>query len=226
MKSNHPSGHQDAEEDYFSDKGDDDDNNSNGEEKTWNDDENSKKATKIKVVIRKPQPKLDANRVCGQRGLKCLLELFEKIKPKGEGHEFSDLDMIVSKYEYWAHRLFPQMKFIDVIERLEKLGDKREIKSMLNNLRLGEGIEIPSELNPDFAVDLAMQDEIQTNRVMNMMANMRQQSDNDDDDDLMMDDDLESFLNQAEKKSQTQNAKTIQNGFPTEEEENEILNRL
>lgn len=34
----------------------------------------------------------------------------------------------MSKYEYWAHRLFPKMKFTDVIERLEKLGDKREVK--------------------------------------------------------------------------------------------------
>lgn len=35
---------------------------------------------------------------------------------------------MISKYEYWTHRLFPKMKFQDVIERLEKLGDKREVK--------------------------------------------------------------------------------------------------
>jgi len=35
---------------------------------------------------------------------------------------------MISKYEYWAHRLFPMMKFSDVIEKLEKLGDKREVK--------------------------------------------------------------------------------------------------
>ena len=34
----------------------------------------------------------------------------------------------MAKYEYWAHRLFPKMKFSDVIERLEKLGEKREVK--------------------------------------------------------------------------------------------------
>ena len=35
---------------------------------------------------------------------------------------------MISKYEYWAHRLFPKMKFVDVIERLEKLGEKRDVK--------------------------------------------------------------------------------------------------
>lgn len=34
---------------------------------------------------------------------------------------------MISKYEYWAHRLFPKMKFTDVVERLEKLGEK-EVK--------------------------------------------------------------------------------------------------
>jgi hypothetical protein len=35
---------------------------------------------------------------------------------------------MVAKYEYWSHRLFPKMKFNDVVERLEKLGEKREVK--------------------------------------------------------------------------------------------------
>jgi hypothetical protein len=35
---------------------------------------------------------------------------------------------MISKFEYWGHRLFPMMKFSDVIEKLEKLGDKREVK--------------------------------------------------------------------------------------------------
>ena len=87
-------------------------------------------------------------RLCGERGLKCLLEMFEKFKSKGDGHEvglenfnwihwnfwnnlilkYRDLDIILSKYEFWAHRLFPKMKFCDIVERLEKLGEKREVK--------------------------------------------------------------------------------------------------
>ena len=40
---------------------------------------------------------------------------------------------MVAKYEYWAHRLYPKMKFIDVIEKLEKLGEKREIRVSFKN---------------------------------------------------------------------------------------------
>jgi hypothetical protein len=43
-------------------------------------------------------------------------------------NQFTDLNNMVSQYEYWAHRLYPRMKFKDVIERLEKLGEKREIR--------------------------------------------------------------------------------------------------
>ena len=89
-----------------------------------------KKIVKVRTVIRKPQPKLDPARVCGVRGLKCLLEEFKKFKSK-EGHEFSDLNLMMAKYEYWAHRMYPKMRFKDVIERLEKLGEKREIRVFL-----------------------------------------------------------------------------------------------
>jgi hypothetical protein len=37
----------------------------------------------------------------------------------------------MNKYEYWAHRLFPKMKFSDVIEKMEKLGEKREVKVIM-----------------------------------------------------------------------------------------------
>lgn len=125
-----------------------------------------KKLIKVRTVIRKPQPKLDPARVCGVRGLKCLLENFEKFKTK-EGHEFSDLNNMMAKYEYWAHRLYPKMKFNDVIERLEKLGEKREIRAQLNNLRMGE-----FENGADENGDLAVEDEMMTAKVMDMMRNI------------------------------------------------------
>ena len=42
--------------------------------------------------------------------------------------KYRDLDVMISKYEFWSHRLFPKMKFVDIVEKLEKLGDKREVK--------------------------------------------------------------------------------------------------
>jgi len=38
-----------------------------------------------------------------------------------------DLKLLMSRLEHWAHRLFPKLSFDDFIERLEKLGSKKEI---------------------------------------------------------------------------------------------------
>ncbi len=53
-----------------------------------------KKPAKIRNVVRKPQPKLDANRLCGDRGLKNLHEMFETFKPKGSGHEVNKISFL------------------------------------------------------------------------------------------------------------------------------------
>ena len=34
----------------------------------------------------------------------------------------------MSRLEHWAHRLFPKLTFDDFVERLEKLGVKKEIQ--------------------------------------------------------------------------------------------------
>jgi len=38
-----------------------------------------------------------------------------------------DLKLLMSGLEHWAHRLFPKMSFDDFIERLERLGSKKEL---------------------------------------------------------------------------------------------------
>ena len=88
---------------------------------------------------------------------------------------------------------------------------------MLNNLRLGGLNE--DQVNPNY--DPAIQDEISTNRVMSMMRNM-----NDSDEDVEMNDDLANFLKQAEEKSTQKKIPQSNDHYPTEEEENEIFNRL
>jgi uncharacterized protein YozE (UPF0346 family) len=39
-----------------------------------------------------------------------------------------DLQIIMRYLEHWAHRLFPKMPFDEVLERIEKLGTKNEVK--------------------------------------------------------------------------------------------------
>jgi hypothetical protein len=89
---------------------------------------------------------------------------------------------------------------------------------MLNNLRLG-GVDM-TEHNPDH--DPAVFDELTTIRAKSMMKNMNDS----DDEDLQMDENLEAFLKQAEKKSTQKKASQPNDYFPTEEEENEIFDRL
>lgn len=81
--------------------------------------EEDDKPKKIKVIVRKPQPKLDPTRyihlgyaelnfnffpcfefrLCGERGLKCLLDHFANFKPKGDGHEVRFLSVKTLMYK-------------------------------------------------------------------------------------------------------------------------------
>ena len=68
------------------------------------------------------------HRLTGERGFKVLKNEFPLIKFRGKGHEASDLKLLMSRYEHWAHRLFPKMTFQDVLERIEKLAVHKEVK--------------------------------------------------------------------------------------------------
>ncbi|XP_022099739.1 chromosome segregation in meiosis protein 3-like isoform X2 [Acanthaster planci] len=89
-----------------------------------------------RLVNRKPQPKLDAVRLCSDRGLPMLSKHFEQVKFKGKGHEVGDLNRLMSTMEHWAHRLFPKMPFDEVIDRIEKLGKKRAVQTCIKKIRL------------------------------------------------------------------------------------------
>nr|XP_022333930.1 TIMELESS-interacting protein-like isoform X2 [Crassostrea virginica] len=89
-----------------------------------------------KKVVRRIQPKLDATRLTGDRGIPILPKVFQDVKFKGKGHEARDLQVIMRYLEHWAHRLFPKMPFDEVLERIEKLGTKNEVKTCIKRMRL------------------------------------------------------------------------------------------
>ena len=39
-----------------------------------------------------------------------------------------DLKTLMRHMEHWAHRLFPKLKFEDFIDRVEYLGNKKEVQ--------------------------------------------------------------------------------------------------
>ncbi|KAF7233423.1 hypothetical protein EG68_09036 [Paragonimus skrjabini miyazakii] len=90
-----------------------------------------------KKTVKRPRPKLDPERLLGDSGLPALLDDFKKVHFRGKGFEFQDLDRLLFVYEAWAHRLMPKLSFPDIIERLEKVGSRREIQVALHRLRNG-----------------------------------------------------------------------------------------
>lgn len=86
--------------------------------------------------VKRPQPKLDSQRLISERGLPALKTLFDKIHFKGKGHEAADLRMLMQKMENWAHRLYPKLQFEDFVDKVEKLGSKKEVQTCLKRIRL------------------------------------------------------------------------------------------
>ncbi|KAM3626124.1 uncharacterized protein V6R79_023035 [Siganus canaliculatus] len=86
--------------------------------------------------VKRPQPKLDSNRLTSDRGLPALRNLFDSVHFKGKGHEVEDLHLLMQKMENWAHRLYPKLQFEDFIDKVEKLGKKKEVQTCLKRIRL------------------------------------------------------------------------------------------
>ncbi|KAK8732814.1 hypothetical protein OTU49_006941 [Cherax quadricarinatus] len=100
---------------------------------------------KPKRVVKNPQPKLDAHRLAGPRGITVLQKAFKDVKFHGKGHEKEDLAVLLKRLEHWAHRLFPKLPFKDTLEEIEKLGLKKNVQVLMKRLRLDMFTE--SELN-------------------------------------------------------------------------------
>lgn len=89
-----------------------------------------------KRTVKRNLPKLDATRLTSERGLPALRHMFDKTKFKGKGHEAEDLKTLIRHMEHWAHRLFPKLQFEDFIDRVENLGNKKEVQTCLKRIRL------------------------------------------------------------------------------------------
>ncbi|OON21928.1 replication Fork Protection Component Swi3, partial [Opisthorchis viverrini] len=90
-----------------------------------------------KKTVQHPRPKLDPQILLSDKGLPALLEDFKKVRFRGKGFEFQDLDRLLFVYEAWANRLLSKSSFPEIIERLEKVGTRREIQVALHRLRNG-----------------------------------------------------------------------------------------
>ncbi|NXP82902.1 TIPIN protein, partial [Ramphastos sulfuratus] len=103
-------------------------------------------AVATRKAVKRQMPKLDAHRLISERGLPALRHMFDNVKFKGKGHEAEDLKTLIQHMEHWAHRLFPKLQFEDFIDRVETLGNKKEVQTCLKRIRL----DLPI-LHEDFA---------------------------------------------------------------------------
>ncbi|NXI31743.1 TIPIN protein, partial [Sterrhoptilus dennistouni] len=93
-------------------------------------------AVTTQKAVKRPRPRLDAQRLISERGLPALRHMFDNVKFKGKGHEAEDLKTLMQHMEHWAHRLFPKLQFEDFIDRVESLGSKKEVQTCLKRIRL------------------------------------------------------------------------------------------
>ncbi|KAH9946087.1 Swi3-domain-containing protein [Epithele typhae] len=68
----------------------------------------------------KKRPKLDQARLLGPDGFPALVKQAKEFKPKGKGHEVSDLNRLLNIYQFWGHKMYPPSQFSDTVQRVEK----------------------------------------------------------------------------------------------------------
>lgn len=100
-----------------------------------------------KRVNRNPQPKLDAERLKGPKGIHVVEKHFMDFKFRGKGNEKNDLNQLMKRLEYWSHRLFPKLEFDDFLTKLETLGTKKPVQTHLTKIRLGMLVDDDVVLN-------------------------------------------------------------------------------
>jgi len=86
----------------------------------------------------RPQPKLNPERIMGDRGIQTIEDMFGDWESKGKGKEFDDLEVVMKRMEHWAHRLFPKLPFDNVLDILaNRLGKKKVVQTHVKKIRLG-----------------------------------------------------------------------------------------
>ncbi|XP_023327913.1 TIMELESS-interacting protein [Eurytemora carolleeae] len=118
---------------------------------------------KKKRVIKNPQPKLNADRLMGPRGVHTIEELFKDWKPSGHGKEFEDLDVIMHKLNHWAHRLYPKLPFDDTLDIIaNRLGNKKVVTTHVKKIRMGMLVNpVREEEVVDDRVEAAVEREVE-----------------------------------------------------------------
>ncbi|KAJ9122338.1 hypothetical protein QFC22_001759 [Naganishia vaughanmartiniae] len=80
-------------------------------------------------------PKMDVERLLGDRGFPALINDAKRFRVRGKGHEAKDLANLLSMYQLWAHQMYPKMTFGDTVTKVETLCGKNLAKNALRGYR-------------------------------------------------------------------------------------------
>ncbi|CCD69893.1 Protein TIPIN homolog [Caenorhabditis elegans] len=85
-----------------------------------------------------PRLALNERILTGPKGISALRETLKDFKPNPKDDPYANLEKLMKKYAYWGHLMFPKMKTEDVLNRVETLGTRRQVKVFMIKHRLGE----------------------------------------------------------------------------------------
>lgn len=77
---------------------------------------------------RDPRVKLDEDRLLSEPGLPELRRRAKRLKFRGRGNEFKDVESLLIAYQLWLDDLFPKARFADALVMVEKMGHKRRVQ--------------------------------------------------------------------------------------------------
>lgn len=78
-----------------------------------------------------------SDRLASEKGLYAVVNEFPRIEFQGNGHEKQDLKLLMRSYEHWGNRLFPKLRFTDLLDRIETFGSKKDVKDCMARIRRG-----------------------------------------------------------------------------------------
>ncbi|KAH9935000.1 replication fork protection component Swi3-domain-containing protein [Fomitopsis serialis] len=99
---------------------------------------------------KKPLPRLDEARLLGPDGFPALMKHAKAFKPKGKGHEATDLNRLIQVYHYWTHKMYPRAPFRETVKTVEKRCHSKRMHVALTVWRDEyKGINTGHKVDPD-----------------------------------------------------------------------------
>ncbi|KAI0984733.1 hypothetical protein GJ496_009373 [Pomphorhynchus laevis] len=98
-----------------------------------------KNKIKSEIKTTPSRPKLDVNRLRdlnnGLPNLYDRMKRFKFVRSNSESMMISQFNELIKIYEHWASNLFGRLSFDTIIDKIQNLGDKKEVKSFMQSMR-------------------------------------------------------------------------------------------